>query len=358
MKVAHLVLGGDVAGGQAVALQLARAARARGHEVLFVSPTPGPFVETARTEGFDVHLLPIRSSLDVRAALRLRRLLREERVELLHTHVMIEANVVSRVAGRLAGTHVLSHMHIENYLPPNLARRAFVRSLDNATARLCTRIVAVSEDTKRALERQGYPRGRIVVVHNGVELPADAPNGAGDGIVEVARLAPVKGQRELIEAVARLDGVRVTLVGRDLERGGDYERELRAFADELGVADRVDFAGYRADAAELMGRAALVVLPSWTEGLPMTLLEAMARRRPVVATPVGGTPEVVADGETGVLVPARDPAALADAIAALLRDPARRRRLGDAGRARVAAQFTLERTAGRILDLYDEAARG
>ncbi len=317
MKVAHLVLGGDVAGGQAVALQLARAARARGHEVLFVSPTPGPFVETARTEGFDVHLLPIRSSLDVRAALRLRRLLREERVELLHTHVMIEANVVSRVAGRLAGTHVLSHMHIE-----------------------------------------GYPRGRIVVVHNGVELPADAPNGAGDGIVEVARLAPVKGQRELIEAVARLDGVRVTLVGRDLERGGDYERELRALADGLGVADRVDFAGYRADAAELMGGAALVVLPSWTEGLPMTLLEAMARRRPVVATPVGGTPEVVADGETGVLVPARDPAALADAIAALLRDPARRRRLGDAGRARVAAQFTLERTAGRILDLYDEAARG
>src|SRR5205814_9222746 len=115
--------------------------------------------------------------------------------------------------------------------------------------------------------------------------------------------------------------VRVTLVGRDIERAGAYERELRELAERLGVADRVEFAGYRDDARDLMGRAAVVVLPSWTEGLPMTLLEAMARRRAVVATPVGGTPEVVTDGETGVLVPPRDAAALAAALRELLGDP-------------------------------------
>jgi glycosyltransferase involved in cell wall biosynthesis len=357
MRIAHLVIGGDVAGGQTVALQLARAAREHGSQALFVSPTPGPFVDNARREGFEAHVVPVHGSLDVRAVFRIRALLERERVDVLQTHAMIEVNAVGRIAGRLAGVPVLSHMHIENFLPPNPARRAVVRFVDNTTARLCTRIVAVSEDTRRALERQGYPR-RIEVVPNGVELPPDPPNGAGDGVVEVARLAPVKGQRELIEALAQLDGdVRVTLVGRDIEHGGAYEDELRALAERLGVADRVEFAGFRDDACELMGRAALVVLPSWTEGLPMTLLEAMARRRAVVATPVGGTPEVVADGETGVLVPPRDPERLADALRTLLADPERRRQLGDAGRARIEREFSLERTAARFLALYEELAR-
>jgi glycosyltransferase involved in cell wall biosynthesis len=354
MKIAHVVLGGDIAGGQIVALDLARGARGRGDDVLFVSPTAGPFVDLAQGEGFTVRVVPIRSSFDVRAVARLRSLLR--RVDVVHTHAMIEVNAVARVAGRLAGARVLSHMHIENFLPPNPARRAVVRFLDNATARLCSAIVAVSEDTRRALERQGYPR-RIDVVHNGVDLPADAPNGAGEGIVEVARLAPVKGQRELIEALARLDtDVRVTLVGRDIERAGAYERELRELAERLGVADRVEFAGYRDDARDLMGRAAVVVLPSWTEGLPMTLLEAMARRRAVVATPVGGTPEVVADGETGVLVPPRDATALAAALRELLRDPERRAALGAAGRARVESAFSRERMVERVLEVYDALA--
>jgi glycosyltransferase involved in cell wall biosynthesis len=353
VKIAHVVLTGDVAGGQVVALQLARAARDAGHDVFFVSPTHGPFVALARNEGFEVHIVPIRSSLDALALLRLVRLLRAGSVDVLHTHAMIEVNAVARAAGRLARVPVLSHMHIENFLPSSRLRRTFVRLLDDATARLCACIVAVSDDTRRALERQGYPRGRIVVVHNGVELPDDAPDDPGEGIVEVARLAPVKGQRELIEALAHLDeGVRLTLVGRDVESGGAYERELRALAADLGVADRVEFAGYRDDALDVMARAAVVALPSWTEGLPMTLLEALARRRAVVATPVGGTPEVVADGETGILVPPRDPAALAKALDALLRDPDRRRQLGDAGRARVAREFALGRTASRVLELY------
>jgi glycosyltransferase involved in cell wall biosynthesis len=357
MKIVHLVLGGDVAGGQLVALQLARAAREAGHHASFVSPTPGPFVELARGDGFEMRVLSIHSSLDLRAAARLARVLHANKIDVLHTHVMIEANVVARIAGRLARVPVLSHMHIENYLPQSRARRAVVRFLDNATARLCARIVAVSEDTMRALERQGYPSGRMVVVHNGVEVPPEAPTDAGDGIVEVARLAPVKGQRELIEAVALLEGARATLVGRDNESGGAYEKELRALAESLDVADRVDFAGYRHDAKELMASAALVVLPSWTEGLPMTVLEAMARSRAVVATPVGGTPEVVVDGETGVLVPMRDPQALAAAIDKLLRDPERRAQLGAAGRARVEAQFSLARTTARFLELYAEIGR-
>jgi glycosyltransferase involved in cell wall biosynthesis len=348
MRIAQLVLNGEIAGGQTVALQLARAARAAGHEVVFISPTDGPFTELTRRDGFPTLVVPVRSSLDGRAVPRLRHALRD--VDLLHTHAMIEVNVVARTAGRLAGVPVLSHMHIENFLPRGLRGR-IVRFLDNATARLSTRIVAVSEDTRRALLRQGYP-DRIEVVHNGVE-PQPQNDDPGEGVVEVARLAPVKGQRELIEAVARIDGAHLTLVGDDLERGGAYADELRALADRLGVSDRIELTGRRDDAKELLGQAAVVALPSTTEGLPMTLLEAMARGRAVVATPVGGTPEVV-DEQTGVLVPPGDVDALAAALDELLHDPVRRALLGAAGRARIEREFSLAQMTARFLELYAE----
>jgi glycosyltransferase involved in cell wall biosynthesis len=364
MKVVHLVIGGDLRGGEMVALRLARAARARGDEAAFVSPTPGPFLEQAAAEGFGVHLVDVARAYRLRGALGLVRLLRRERADLLHTHGQIGANTLGRVAARLAGVPVISHLHIENYLPPNPARRLLVRTLDNATARLCARIVAVSEDTRRALVRQGYPDDRLEVVYNGIEL--DGAGGAslrrelGVGpevpvIGELARLAAVKGQRELLEATARLDGdVRLVLIGDDLEGAGAFRRGLERDAERLGIGGRVLFAGYRPGAAALLDDLDVVVLPSWTEGLPIVLLEAMARGKPVVATPVGGTAELVADGETGLLVPPRDPEALAAAIGALLADPERRRRLGEAGYRRVAEKFTLERMTGRVLELYDE----
>jgi len=106
----------------------------------------------------------------------------------------------------------------------------------------------------------------------------------------------------------------------------------------------------------LLDRLDVVALPSWTEGLPLTVLEAMAHARPVVATPVGGTPEVVVDGETGLLVPPRDPAALAGALRRLLEDPDFARSLGEAGRRRVAERFSLDAMTKRILMMYDEIA--
>src|SRR5207247_11054153 len=124
----------------------------------------------------------------------------------------------------------------------------------------------------------------------------------------------------------------------------------------VGLAERVVFAGYRADVPAVLDEVDVVVLPSSVEGMPLVLLEAMAHRRPVVATPVGGTPEVVVDGETGLLVPPRDPRALADAIRRLLDDPDLAKRLGDAGRRRVELHFSLEAMNRRILELYDEVA--
>jgi glycosyltransferase involved in cell wall biosynthesis len=146
----------------------------------------------------------------------------------------------------------------------------------------------------------------------------------------------------------------VLLVGDDLEAGGAFRAGLEDEAERLGVRERVVFAGYRPDATALLAELDVFVLPSWVEGLPIVVLEAMAQRKPVVATPVGGTPELVADGETGLLVPPRDPEALAAALRRLLEDPDLARRLGEAGRARVAERFTAAQQTRRVLELYDE----
>jgi glycosyltransferase involved in cell wall biosynthesis len=355
VKIVHVLISGEVAGGQVVALQLARAARERGDEVELVVSRAGPVGE----EGFRTHVADLNRLFRADAVLRLRSVLRG--ADVVHTHTLAAANVLARVAARSAGVPVLSHLHIENRFRP--ATEPVLRRLDNATAR-SARLVAVSHDTKRAYEAQGYPRGRIEVVHNGVE-PAPAANGSiraelgleGVPLIgEVARLCDVKGQRELIAALAHVPDARLVLVGDDLEQGGAFREGLERDAERAGVRDRVVFTGYRPDARAVVAELDVLALPSWTEGLPLVVLEAMASARAVVATPVGGTPELVQDGETGLLVPPRDPDALAAALRRLLADADLRRRLGEAGERRVRAEFTLDAMCARVLAIYDELA--
>ena len=362
MKVAQLVIGGDVAGGQLVALRFADALRSRGDDVLFVSPRGGPFVDRVRALGYEVVLRDVGRAHHLVGALQLERLLRSRSVDVLHTHTLAAANALGRVAGRAAGVSVISHLHIENHFRP--ASRLLLRGLDNTTARLTSKLVAVSESTRRAYEAQGYP-DRIEVLYNGVDVEPPSVNGSlrrEYGIAdetpligEVGRLCDVKGQRELIEALALVPRAHVVLVGRDLEQGGAYQRALETEADRRGVRDRVVFAGER-DAAAVLGELDVFALPSWTEGLPLVVLEAMAHGRPVVATPVGGTPEVVLDEVTGLLVPPRDPQALAAALRRLLDDADLRRRFGEAGKRRAAERFSADVMTRRMLELYDEVA--
>jgi glycosyltransferase involved in cell wall biosynthesis len=355
VRIVQLVIGSDLAGGQAVALELARAARTRGDEVSFVAPGHGPFVERAGAEGFGVAFVDVRRTHRLDSALRLARLLRRARADLLHTHALAAGNVVARVGARLAGVPVVAHLHIENHF--RAATAPVIRTLDNVTARSCARLVAVSDDTRRAYERQGYPRSRIEVVYNGVATMANGalPHNDPPVIGEIARLCDVKGQRELIRALADIPSARLVLAGRDLEQGGAFQAELEREAARVGVSDRVEF-GFRDDVPALLEQLDVVALPSWTEGLPMVVLEAMAAGRPVVATPVGGTPEVVSDGETGLLVPPRDPQALAAALRRVLEDRGLAERLAAAGRRRVEEHFTLDAMNRRMLELYDEVA--
>jgi len=351
MRIVHQVISGDIAGGQIVALQLAVAAREAGHDVSFVSPTDGPFLARVRSEGFRADVVRVRGALDLAAVARLTRAFRS--ADIVHTHVHFSINAAARVAGRLAGARVLSHMHIENVFRVGTGRNIQI-AIDNATARLCFAIVAVSEATRASLIAQGYPADLVETVHNGIDAGPAKPTRLVDGpsVVEVARLAPAKGQMELLRAMERISAS-VVFVGEDLERGGAYARELRQEAERLKVADRAVFAGRRDDVAALLAGADVFCLPSHVEGLPLVVLEAMAQGVPVVATAVGGTPELVIDGTTGVLVGPGDVDTLARALADLLADPERARRMGAAGRERVRTTFSARAMTDRILRIYE-----
>ena len=374
MRVAHLVTSGDQAGGQAVALTLARAARAAGHDVLFVSPTSGAFVAQLTRERFETRFVDVTRTTRWRDCVRLRQLLRGLDVDLLHTHVHVAAGVLGRLAGRAAGSEVVSHLHIENHFRPQRWARAPLIALDNGTARLCTRLLAVSDATRLAFERQGFPPRLLETVHNGVDVgalaavpPPDLRAELGipaDALVlgHVGRLAPVKGQRQLLEAVARLPAataaVHVVVIGADTEADGAYAAELGRLAARLRLGETVHFTGFRDDAAAAIQELDALVLPSSIEGLPLVVLEAMAHAKPVVATAVGGTPEAVLDGETGLLVPPDDVAALAAALERIVSDAHLRRNLGRAARLRVAEHFDAGRMAQRVLEVYENVERG
>jgi glycosyltransferase involved in cell wall biosynthesis len=237
-------------------------------------------------------------------------------------------------------------------------------------ARRADLVVANAEAVRDVcIREEACDPARVVVVRNGIDLPRfdalsalpmQAPLPIGEGDVPVAvigNLWPVKGHRTLVEAAARLRSVLPRV--KFLCAGEGPERPfLEARIAELGLSDRVFLLGHRLDVPALLARVQAACLCSSAEGLSNALMEAMAARLPVVATSVGGNPELVRPGENGSLVPYGDAAALADALAALLADPAPAREKGQRGRARVEADLTLARMAEGHEALYRRALEG
>ena len=235
-----------------------------------------------------------------------------------------------------------------------------VNAIDHAKFRLLARwidaYIAVSRRIATQLaDEYRVPRAKIRVVYNGASIvprrPAAAParRGAPLRVLTIARMHPQKGLDDLIRAVPRIPNATFAIAGDGPERG-----YLEECARSLGVADRVAFLGFREDVSDLLDDCDVVVLPSLYEGLPLVLLEAMAREKPIVGTAVPGIDEVLEDG-AGVLVPPRDPEALAAAINALAADPDHARRIAARGRERVEARFSVERMVDGVAEVYAEA---
>lgn len=303
---------------------------------------------------------------DARALLALYRLLRRGRFDIVHTHTS-KAGFLGRLAARLAGVPRILHTphgHVfHGYFGPG-ATRAFIL-LERWAARFTERILTLTdaEAGQHLALRVGRP-GQFLTIPSGVDLArvrAAAGRGpqvrrdmgleAGTPLVgAVSRLAPVKGIAHLVgampEILRRCPGAHLLLAG-----DGEERPALEAQAADLGVASRVHFLGFREDVEAVIAALDVFVLPSLNEGMGRVLVAAMALGVPVVATRVGGVPEVVEDGRQGLLVPAADPAALAMAIAAVLGDRMRAGAMGALGRAR-AERFSLAVMLERLAALY------
>ncbi len=333
------------------------------YQVAYLLPWKDALVEPFRAVGIPVHCLEFRRIVDVGVLSRVVALLRRERIDLIHAHLPLPG-VLARLARRRAGVRWM--VYTEHSLP---SRHRFVtRALNAATYRMNDAVIAVSQAV--ATQARRYLRGshtRLVVIPNGidaVEFKKQAADHEGvcrefgfppDALVviHVGNLRPVKGHRYLLAAARQVvdqePRARFLLVGT-----GPLAGQLQGEARGLGLDGYVTFAGFRADATALLGGADLFVLSSLDEGLPVSLLEAMALGRPAVATRVGGIPEVVLPGETAVLVDPMDAAALAAGMLDLLRDPERRGRMGAAARGHVSEQYGMARMVAAVEDVYGQ----
>lgn len=370
MRIVYTVLNGHLAGGQVICGKIMLAARAAGHEVCLVSPSRGEFIEMMETKSVPIVFMPMERTFHLHRAWQFARFLKTWRADLVHSHAAVTGAILARLGAKLAGVPLISHVHIENKFSGVPWIRKIQVWLDNLTARLTAELVAISEHTRSSLIDQGISSQEIRVIRNGVSVKEYAncksaelaraslgiEDGAGPLVGTVARLCPVKGQREFILAAAQVHNqflnAKFVIVGDDLEFNGEYRCDLERLVRQLGTADFVDFTGYKPDAAMLMYAFDLFVLPSWIEGLPVTIMEAMAAGKPVVATPVGGVPELVLEGETGLLVPPRDHNRLAQAITKLLQHPDAAKRMGDRGRERVRREFSQEKMLDETMALY------
>jgi glycosyltransferase involved in cell wall biosynthesis len=362
MLVAHLLTSLQIGGGERLTLDLAAGQAAAGHEVVAVDLAPageaeGVLAPAFRARGVAVVRMGKRAGFDPALPLRLAWLFRRRRVAVAHLHnrlPLIYGAPAARLAGALA-------VHTRHGPRPSSARQ---QRMLRAAGRLLHAYVAVSPELRDlALERRECAPEKISVIENGIDLArfeasperrrrARAALGLPlDGWIvgAVGRFAPEKDYPFLVRAAAPLLGpeARLVIVGDGAERGA-----IEAAAAQAGVTPFVTLPGARDDVPEILAALDLFVLSSRMEGMPLVVLEAMATGLPVVATAVGGLPKLVADGETGFLVPSGDEAALRARLQALRAAPADAAAVGARARARTREHHGADRMVERYLELY------
>jgi len=354
-------------GGQVTVLTLARGLDREKFEVLVASEEGGPLVDELGRIGIRHIAIRLGKFSGLSAAGALATVLRENAVDVLHTHGGI-AGLYGRLAARKAGTPAIVHtvhgIHYLHYRNP-AAKRAFI-ALERRLSRSTDAVVFVSEaDMERAarLRLALPPKARLI--RNGV--PPIPPGRLRDPaavkaelgaegkplVVAVSRLHRQKGVTYLLRGVPfvrnEIPDVCVVVAG-----GGPLADRLKAEVKALRVGDNAILLGERKDALDILAAADIFVLPSLWEGLPYVLVEAAALGKPIVAADIDGVREVIRNGATGILVPPRDPGALAAAIILLLKDPEFARQLGEAARTEIPPRFSVERMISETESLYLE----
>lgn len=332
---------------------------------LYFVCTPELIESMGREIPEDVRVFPLRlqNPLQIMAAIRFAGILRRERIDILHSHLFYGSRYASPIGWACRIPVVIETPHVrESWRSGWKANFA----VDRAISRFVTQYIAVSEANAEYLKQEKrLPADKVYVIQNGCDagrfLSARTDLSAlrkrlgfspSDPLLVIpARLEPQKGHSVLIEALPdvlrEFPSVRVICVG-----DGALRKQLEAAVSERSLGDSVRFVGFQSNMEDWLALGDVTVLPSLYEGLPLVAMESLAACRPVVATAVDGTPEVVVNGQTGLTVPANDPAELAAAICCLLRSPETRERMGLCGRKHVLRHFTEQLQIQRTQDLY------
>ncbi|HSW50727.1 MAG TPA: glycosyltransferase family 4 protein [Bryobacteraceae bacterium] len=362
MRIAYVITRADAVGGASVHVRdLARAMADVGHQVMVFTGGEGPVtVQMARC---GVPFQPLRRlqrsihpARDLTAVAELTKALRRFGPDIVSLHTA-KAGWIGRVA---ASRLSLPAVYTPHGWPSGARFSApagiIFRWAEKIMASRSAAIVCVCQYEKDLALRQRIAQpDRLRVIHNGVhdvsaELLCDSCVGPAR-IVSVARFESPKDHKTLIRALAM---IRALDWQADLVGDGPLQPQVRALADSLGVGERIQFLGYQADPAPVLARAQIFVLSSRSEGFPRSVLEAMRARLAVVASRVGGVPEALEDGVSGLLTPPGDSAAMASALAALISDGGMRGKLATRARQAYEKRFRFERTARQTLSLYRE----
>lgn len=357
IKVIHIVFSLEYGGLERIAIELAKHLNSGRYNVsICCLDTLGELTAEARANGIEVFLVKRRPGPDFTLPIRLAHILRKRKADVVHTHNMGPL-LYGTLGARLAGVPVV--INTRHGRAPKRTN-AYIWKANDA-------IIAISQDARDEIVKWNHIRlDKLKVIYNGIDNDRYSSEKTGDTIRQnlniesgamvvgtVARLSEEKDQFTLLDAFAKviseLQNVYLVIAG-----DGPLRKDLESHASDLGISQRVRFLGFRDDISSILRILDLFVLSSTSEGISLTLLEAMAAGLPIVATKVGGNPEVVIDGTTGFLVAPKKPAEMAEAIYNLLSDKKLAREMGDAGKKRVEEKFSLERMAKEYKEVYEE----
>ncbi len=368
-RILHLLLTPFRGGAEEHAVSLLTSLRNYGFTPFVAAPAPlletmAPELAEFRVKSLSIDT-PSRPFHRTRLIAQLAAMLRREKIDVVHSHSVIGSLFAIPAVRMLRGRSIIETCHGREFWREGKRIKGSFW-LDRQASRFVNRFIAVSHAAERFLcESKRIPRDKIAVIRNGRDLTSLQPPRPEESVkaraelglsneqtvLLLGRLAKEKGHALLIEAFKILGSRRPSLIAM-FAGVGPLEAELKAKCKAAGLTDRVRFLGYRQDLQRLLAAADLVVLPSISEGLPLAAVEALAAARPIVATAVGGTPEVVLDGQTGLLIAPNDSAALAEAMHRLLSDPGLALRLGTNGRLFVERHFDVRLQIERTMALY------
>jgi glycosyltransferase involved in cell wall biosynthesis len=362
VKVLQLISSGGYYGAENMLLNLCASQEKAGCQnslLLFYNVhTPNvEFYERARRHGISVRMVHCKGRADWRAVQQIEEYIQTEAIDVVHTHGY-KADLYGFLAAWRSGKPVVATCH--NWVGGTTALGIY-NHLDRLALKKFSALAAVSDEVAQRLLDSGVPADKIRTIANGIDVqsfehghPLPALSFMGEKVVGmVARLDLQKGFEYLLRAVRELcntmNGFKVVIVGEGPDRPA-----IEAMVQEYGLQSSVVLAGQQSDMPGVYAAMDIFVLPSLNEGLPMTILEAMAASKPVVATRVGAIPKVINDGENGLLINPRNSEALRNALASLLSDPNKCRRMGEKAHGWVSRNYTSEAMALKYRQLYDE----